>query len=162
MALQVKIIEQNPNLGRPPLNVEALILKIYYDAPKGLTNEQLAVFIGICHASYFKLKNENAEFLEATKHYFRVSPIEVLNSFKKICVGYEYDETHREMKKNPKTKLPEMVVTKVITKLVKPDGAAAFNYLKNQMPEEFKEKIETVLTPGVGMESITFTAKRRG
>lgn len=164
MALQIKVTEI-PGSGRPlgsGLDVEALILKIYYEAPKGLTQEKLATFLGICEASFYNYKKDNVDFLEAVKHYQRISPIEVLKSFKKICVGYEYDETHKELKKNPKTKVPEMVVTKVITKMVKPDGAAAFNYLKNQMSEEFKEKVETVITPGAGMESITFTAKRRG
>jgi hypothetical protein len=121
--------------GRPPVDAQELILKLYYEAPKALTVKDLSAFLGI-------------------------SPIEVLNSFKKIAVGYEFDEVTQELKKNAKSKKMEMIVTKVVKKNIAPNATAAFHYLKNQLPEEFKDKVE-IETNFPGMESITFTAKRR-
>lgn len=158
MALKIKY--HNSKRGRHPVDVEALRLKIYYNAPKGLNNEQLSTFLGIHVATFYYLINENSEFNEAIKHYKGVSAIEILDSFKKIAVGYTADEVVKELKKNEKGEL-EMVVTKVVTKHFKPDAQAGMFYLKNQMPEQFKDKTETVITPGIGMESIIFTAKRR-
>jgi hypothetical protein len=146
--------------GRPPVDAQELILKLYYEAPKALTVKDLSAFLGICESKFYELNAENAEFMEAVKHYRRISPIEVLNSFKKIAVGYEFDEVTQELKKNAKSKKMEMIVTKVVKKNIAPNATAAFHYLKNQLPEEFKDKVE-IETNFPGMESITFTAKRR-
>jgi hypothetical protein len=157
MALKFEYKESNK--GRPKIDVEALLLKIYYEAPKGLTNEALAEFLGIATSTYCDLKVNNSEFLEATKHYFRVSPIEVLNSLKKLCVGYSADEETKELKKHGKEL--KMVTTKVVTKHFQPNATAVTFYLKNQMPEEFKDKVETVHSVAGDMDNITIVIKGR-
>ncbi len=157
MAYKVTYIQSK--VGRPKLDMEALMLKVYYEAPKALTNEQLAEYLGIAESTFYDTISNYAEFSEAIKHYRRISPIEVLNSFKKLAVGYSVDETTKELKKDGKKM--KMTVTKVVTKHFQPSAQAGMFYLKNQMSEEFKDKTETVITPGAGMESITFTAKRR-
>jgi len=160
MALKITYHSES-KVGRPKTDTEALVLKMYYEAPKALNNEQLAIYLDIATSTLYDLINDNLEFSEAIKHYRRISPIEVLNSFKKLCVGYSVDEVQKELRKDNTTGEYKMIVTKVVTKHFKPDAAASIFYLKNQMSEQFKDKTETVITPGVGMESITFTAKRR-
>ena len=44
MALQITV--KLPQKGRPSVDVEALILKIFYEAPKALGDEKLADFLG--------------------------------------------------------------------------------------------------------------------
>lgn len=159
MALSISL--SNPTKrGRPTVDVEALILKIYYDAPKALSNEDLATFLGIHPATLYDLKNKNFEFSEALKHYKRISPIEVLNSFKKLAVGFTAEETEKELRRQ-KGGVYKMVLTKITTKHYAPNATAGIFYLKNQLSEEFKDKQETVLTPGDGLESVSFSLKRR-
>lgn len=157
--MPLKITYHSSKRGRHPVDVDSLRLKIYYEAPKALNNEQLAVFLGIHVATFYDLIKENSYFNEAIKHYRGVSAIEVLDSFKKIAVGYTADEVTKELKREEG--VMKMVTTKIVTKHFKPDAQAGMFYLKNQMPEQFKDKTETVITPGAGIESITFTAKRR-
>lgn len=157
--MALKVTHTESNRGRPKLDMEALMLKVYNEAPKGLNNQQLADFLGIHIASFCDLKNEYVEFNEAIKYYTGVSTIEVLQSFKKLAVGYTAQEETRELKKDGKEF--KMMLTKTVTKHFQPSAVAGQFYLKNKMPEVFKDKTETVLTPGAGMESITFKAKRR-
>lgn len=147
--------------GRALLDVDALRVRIFYEAPKGLTEERLATFLGISHASYFGLKVRNIDFLEAVKHYKRVSPLEVLASFKKLAVGYTVDETKKELKKNKATGEMEMTVTEITTKHIAPNATAGIFYLKNQMPEEFKDKIENTHTFNNVLDNITFVIKAK-
>lgn len=157
--MALKVTHTETKMGRPKLDVEALILKVYYEAPKALNNEELAEFLGIHVASIYELIKDNSDFNEAIKHYRRISPIEVLNSFKKLAVGYSVDETTKELKKDGTTH--KMTITKIVTKHFPPNASAGQFYLKNQMPEHFKDKTETVHSVAGDMESITFTAKRR-
>ena len=143
-------------VGRSRVDVDELRVKIFYDAPKGLNDAQLSKFIGISEAKYYALKAGNMEFLEAIKHYRKVSPLEVYSSFKKACIGYTFDEKVQELQKDKKTGEYKMVVTKIITKHVAPNAAAGYNYLKNQMPDEFKDKIEQEHTFKGVLENITF------
>lgn len=157
MALSIEYKESNK--GRPRVDIETLLLKIFYDAPKGLNHEKLATFLDIAMSTFYDLKSNNSDFSEALKHYYRISPIEVLKSLKSIAVGYSADEVTKELKKQGNKF--EMVTTKIVTKHFQPNAAAAQFYLKNQMSEEFKDKIETEHSVASNMESITFSVKRR-
>lgn len=164
MALSIRINDKPfdyKGTGRAGLDIEDLVLKIYYNAPKALSNESLAEYLGIATSTLYDLKNKSLEFSEALKHYKRVAPIEVLNSFKKLAVGYSYDETEKKLRKSKVTGRYELQVVKVTTKHITPNPTAGIFYLKNQMPEEFKDKTETVVTPGADMELMTFSLKRR-
>lgn len=160
MALQVQLF-QRIQPGRPRTDVDEMLCKVYYDAPKGLSMQDLATFLGIGLSTFYDLKRDFPQFSEAIKFYNRVSPIEVLDSLKKLAIGFTAEETTKELKKNGKGKA-QLVLTKIQTKHFAPNAQAAMYYLNNQMPEYFKNKSETVITPGENMGSITFTAKRRG
>lgn len=154
-----KVTHTEPTKGRPKLDAEALMLKVYYEAPKALNNQQLADFLCIHIDSFCELQKNNSEFSEALKHYKRISPIEVLHSFKRLAVGYSADDVTKELKKEGKEM--KLVVTKIVTKHFQPNAAAATFYLKNQMPEEFKDKAEVVHSAGSDMENITIIIKGR-
>lgn len=139
--------------GCIPFDVEELIMRVM-NAPKGLNNDQLAIAIGVSSSKFFDLKASNKEFLEAVEFYFNISALEVLKSLTKMAVGYSYDEVVKELKENPKTKKMELTVTRVTKKHVPPNAQAAIFYLKNRMPEHFKDKIETVHSLGGNLENI--------
>lgn len=157
MALQITYRKKT---GRPKTDIEPLILKIYYDAPKGLEMQQLAKYLGIGSTTFFGLQKEFPKFKEAINHYKRISPVEVLHSFKKIAVGYTFDEITQELREIEEGKY-EMVITKIVTKHIAPNVNACIFYLKNQMPEYFSDKTETVISGGTGIDAIIFSAKRR-
>lgn len=159
MALQVQIFE-NIRPGRPRTDVEEMLCKVYYDAPRGLPMQDLAIFLGIGLSTFYDLQRDFVQFSEAIKFYRRVSPIEVLDSLKKLAVGFTAEEHTKELKKVGKHS--KLVLTKIHTKHFAPNAQAAMYYLNNQMPEHFKNKSETVITPGANMELMTFSLKRRG
>ena len=145
--------------GRKPIDVDELIVKVYYEAPKGLNDKMLSKILGISEAKYYDLKANNLDFLEAIKFYRKISPIEVLKSFKSIAVGYSFDETKKERRKNKETGEYELITTEVITKHIAPNATAGIFFLKNQMPEEFRDKVEQTHTFQGDLENITFVIK---
>lgn len=147
--------------GRPPLDVDALRLKIIYEAPPGLGDEKLIEFLQIGRGSYYKLKAENADFLDTVKFYQNLSSLEVLKSFTKVACGFSFDEETKELKKNKENGKMELVTTKVVTKHVTPNAEAAYKYLKNRMPDHFKDKIEAVHNFPSMLENITFVIKSK-
>ena len=146
--------------GRNKIDVDELRVKIFYEAPKGLNDGALSKFLGISEAKFYELKKENVDFLDSIKFYRKVTVLEVLKSFTKVACGFSYDETTSELKKDKATGEMKMVATKVVTKMVVPSATAGYQFLKNQMPEEFKDKIEATHTlhPSV-LENITFVIK---
>ncbi len=147
--------------GRKPIDVDDLLVQIYYTVPKGLNDAQLSAFLGISETSYYEIKATNSDFAEAIKFYRKLTAIEVLKSFKKIAVGYDFDEVKKERRKNQKTGEYEIVTTEVITKHVSPNATAGIFILKNQMSEHFKDKVEQVHSFTGDMENITFIVKAR-
>lgn len=158
-------LEQDPSIsvnkkkkGRIPFDVDDLRVQIIYHAPKALKDNELAKFLGISETTYYSLKATNSDFSECVNHYKRISPIEVLNSFKKRAIGFTFDEQVKELQKTKAGKY-KLVVTKVTTKYYPPDSSAAYNYLKNQMPEQFKDKVEHAHEFNNALENITFVIK---
>lgn len=145
--------------GRLPVDVDALRIKIFKHAPKGLDDKQLCVFLGISRETFYRLKRTNSDFLDTLSFYDETATLEVLKSFKKVAVGFSFDETTQELKKNKKTGDLEMVTTKVVTKHVAPNASAAYNYLKNRAPEHFKDKIEAEHSFPSMLDHITFVIK---
>lgn len=148
-------------VGKPALDPEELIVKIYFDVPKGLNNKQLAACLGISVSAHCELKAKSNEYNEAVKHYMNVSTVEVMQSFKKIAVGYTYDEVKQERRLNKQLGKYEMVTTEIVTKYVAPNPTAGIFWLKNKKPEEFKDRVETVHSAGDGLENIQIVIKGR-
>jgi hypothetical protein len=154
--MKAKARSTTKKAGRPSIDAEELMAKVLYDAPKALSEPKLVKFLNIADSTYYDLKARNPEFAEVIKEYKRISPIAVLSSLKKICVGYEYDETVRELEKDKKSGRKRLVVKKVTRKFVTPNASAIQYYLNNRMSELFKQKVETEHTFSGLMENITF------
>ena len=146
--------------GCIPFDVDELRMKII-NAPKGLNNDQLSAAIGISPATFYNLKANNSEFLDTLNFYNNVTSLEVLKSLTKVAVGFSVDEETKELKKDKQSGKMELVTTKVVTKNIAPNAKAAIFYLKNRMPDHFKDEIETVHSLGGNLENIQINIKGR-
>ena len=149
------------NRGRNGVNEEELVLKLYYDEdiPKGLNDLQLCAAIGISKTFFYECLQRNEDFKDAIKFYRGISHIEVLKAFKKTACGFNFDEVKQELRKNQKDGTYELKVTEIVTKHVPPNPTAGIFYLKNKMGNHFKDKIETTISAGEGLDNITFIIK---
>ncbi len=64
----------------------------------------------------------------------------VENALLKRALGYEYTEVYHERVLNKETGEYEFVLTKEVTKDVKPDISAQLFWLKNRQPELWRDK----------------------
>jgi len=118
-------------------------------ARAGLTDAQIAHNCGITTKTLYVWKLEHGEICNALKEGKQVVDILVENALLKRALGYEYEETWRERvvtgfdHKTKKEKW-EIVVTKVITKLVIPDVTAQIYWLKNRKRDMWKDSHDKV------------------
>ena len=101
-------------------------------ARDGLTDEQIADKMGIHPSTLYEYKKKYPELSESLKKGKEVVDREVENALLKRALGYEYTEVTEE----------DGVVTKKVTKEVKPDTTAQIFWLKNRKPKEWRDKQE--------------------
>ena len=65
---------------------------------------------------------------------------QIENSLFKSAMGYDYEEITEELKMNPKTGKQELMVTKKVKKHVSPNTSAQIFWLKNRLPEVWRDK----------------------
>ena len=106
------------------------LIKLEGWARKGLVDEQIAKNMGIATSTLYAWKNEYEEISEALKRGKEVIDFEVENALLKRALGYKYDEITYE----------DGVETKRVTKEVAPDTTAQIFWLKNRMPEDWRDK----------------------
>lgn len=111
-------------------------------AKDGLTNEQIAENIGISRSTLAVWENRFQDIADALKECKAVPDRHVENQLYKRAVGYKYTEVIKERDKIT----GEMVITKEIEKEVAPDVTAQIYWLKNRVPERWRDQRETVLT----------------
>lgn len=118
---------------------------------QGLIDMQMAENFGISIESFYKYKREKPEFAQALKEGKRVADQHVESALFRRACGYEYEERHEELSRQPvmrgvgKNKKIEIVVTrkvKRITKKVASDTLACIFWLKNRMPGQWRDKQE--------------------
>lgn len=117
-------------------------------AREGLTNEQIALKMGITAKTLYEWQNKYGEICEAIKKGKAPVDMEVENALLKRARGYSYDETTVEYglsetevdeNGNPKRYIKNV---KVVKKEVLPDvGAIAF-WLKNRRPDRWRDRRE--------------------
>lgn len=122
-------------------NVEPKLLQVEAWARNGLTDKQIADNLGIAYSTFYDYKNKHSEFSESLKKGKEVVDIEVENALLKRALGYDYDETTAE--RNPNT--GKMVVTKVVRKQVAPDTTAQIFWLKNRLPDKWRDRREQAI-----------------
>ena len=111
------------------------LLRIEGWARDGLTDEQIAVNMGIVPSTLYEWKRNYSEFSEALKNGKDVADRQVENALFRRAVGYKAVEIIRERNDEG-----ELVVTKEVTKEVPPDTAAGIFWLKNRKPNVWRDK----------------------
>lgn len=151
---------EKSNRGAKGYDDMELTLKIYSaEIPKGLYKKQIAEYLGISEDTFYSVMKRSIEFSEAIKFYTGESNLEVLRSFKNLACGYSATEQEKELRRDKKSGEYKLTVTKEIKKHIPASASAAIFYLKNKMPEHFKDKIETTHSFQEGLENITFIIK---
>lgn len=130
------------------------LIRIQGWAKDGLTDEQIAHNIGINVSTLYQWEQKYSQIVEALKEGKDVSDRRVENALYKSAVGYEYDETTKEPDKDG-----NLVVTKVIHKIVQPNTTAQIFWLKNRKRTEWRDRQELGLSGSVDISEII--AKRR-
>lgn len=104
-------------------------------ARDGLTDEQIAHNCGCSCSTLYDWKSKHPEISEALKKGKEVVDREVENALLKRALGYEYEEK--------RIKQSEDGMEKTITKKhVSPDVTAIIYWLKNRMPNKYRDRPE--------------------
>jgi hypothetical protein len=135
-------------------------------AAKGLQNKEIAKALGISERCFYEWSDKHEHFSHAIKKYRGVADLLVENALFKSAVGFEYTEVKETIKPGDKKKDgtegdPAVTETTITKKVITGNPIAQIFYLKNRMPERYKDKVETVHSLGNDMENIEFSIKRR-
>ena len=130
---------------------DELLPKIEKLAAKGLNNAQMAKALCIGNRTFYDWRDKYPQFMHALNKYRGVADIFVENALYNTATGYAYQEQQVSNRGD--------VVT--VNKWQPGNASAQIFYLKNRMPDRYKDKVETVHSAGAGMEAITFTLKKR-
>ncbi len=127
---------------------------------KGVTVTNSCKAAGVGRCTFYYWLEKDPLFFEAVCKTDDGRNEAVESAFFRRAIGYKYNEVHQERYlpfiiikkklkngkfkevKQPDETKAEMVVTKIIEKDVAPSESAAFNWLKNKRPDEWKEKSE--------------------
>jgi len=121
----------------------------------GLTDEQMAERMGIATSTFYDWKSIHPLFSESIQKGKIGPDDEVELSLRKRALGYNADETtkepigikERELLESMGVEVPEFVTTKIVNKHIPGDVAAAFIWLKNRRPKQWRDRQE------IGFES---------
>lgn len=105
-------------------------------ARRGLTDEQIAHNCGVDRKTLGRWKRRYDPIRLTLTQAKDVADMAVENALHKRAVGYEV----REVTQNRDRKTGEMVVSKVVTKEIAPDPTSMIFWLKNRMPEFWKDR----------------------
>lgn len=106
-------------------------------ARDGLTDEQIAHNMNVAPSTYYEWKKKYPELSESLKKGKEVVDRLVENALLKRALGYEYQETTRELMESG-----ELGITKIVTKQISPDTTAQIFWLKNRKPDQWRDKRE--------------------
>ena len=104
-------------------------------ARDGLTDEQIAEKCGCACSTLYDWKNKYPEISEALKKGKEVVDIQVENALLKRALGYDYEEERTEASDRYGAKVIR------VKKHMPPDVTAAIFWLKNRMPEKYRDRI---------------------
>jgi len=109
-------------------------------ARAGLTDEQMAKNVGIAPSTLYAWKAMYPEISESLKRGKEVVDLDVENTLLKRALGYDYYEETEELRFNNASGEYKMTVTKRVKKSVPPDVTALIFWLKNRMPDKWKDR----------------------
>ena len=118
-------------------------------ARRGMTDYEIALYFKVSIATIKNWKSEHPEFGKSLKLGKGEPDEKVKRSLYERAIGYSY-ETEKIFCQNG-------VVTKVpYTEHVPPDVTACIFWLKNRLPEEFRDKIDLQHGGNVTVEPVSF------
>jgi hypothetical protein len=125
-------------------------------ARNGLSNEQIALNLGIGETTFYTFVHKHEELEEALISAREDAEIIVENALFKRAVGYRYKETTKErirvLDEDGKwTGQYTMKTTKVVEKEVAPDVGAAQYWLEHRAPKRWERNP----MPGLDIQTIT-------
>ena len=126
-------------------------------ARDGLSDEQIALKMGIGVSTYYRWQDEHEEFREAIKKGKAPVDIEVENALLKRALGYDYEETVTEIHKDGNG--VERQHIRKIKKHMPADTTAQIFWLKNRRPDRWRDKV--VDTSGEDRNAPIFDLLRR-
>ncbi len=145
--------------GRQSLYDETVVIRVEQLASQGLYMKDIAKALGIAVQTLYEWCNKHQEIAYAIKKYRNLANISVENALLKNALGYQTKEVKRE-RRRIKGDEYGMVLTEEIDKEVQGNTAAQIFWLKNRMPEKWKDKIEQSITFN-NVEAMAFALKRR-
>lgn len=132
------------------------LLRVKGWARDGLTDKQIAEKIGIGVRTLYDWQKAFPQFSQTIKDGKAPVDNEVENALLKRALGFEYEEVSTELYDMPDgTQRKHIKKTK---KMVAPDTAAAFIWLKNRRPDKWRDKppeIASVSDDGGAVDPLT-------
>lgn len=107
-------------------------------AKNGLSDKQIAVNLGIAYSTFREYKAKYPALSAPLKKGKENANKQVENALFKRALGYEYEEITKELVTNEITGEQELKVVKSVTKIINPDTTAIIFWLKNRMPDKWK------------------------
>ena len=107
-------------------------------AREGMIEADIAKKLGVSSVTFEDYKNKYPKFLNALKRGKAPIDFEVENSLLKRAMGYDIEETHKEIVINEKGE-PEVKSIKTVKKHIPPDTTAIIFWLKNRMKARWRE-----------------------
>lgn len=105
-------------------------------ARDGLTDEQIALKMGINVATLYRYKQSYCEICDALKKGKEIVDIQVENALLKRAMGYEYEETKIIISEKDGRRV------ETVKKQMPPDTTAQIFWLKNRKPEKWRDRVE--------------------
>lgn len=146
---------------------DEILPKLEKLAAQGLNNKEIAESLAIGERTFYEWRDKYPQFAHSLKKYRGVANILVENALFKTAVGFDFQETTIERRrigkdpKNPKEWLYEMIPVAITNKHIPGNPISQIFYLKNRMPERYKDKVETVINLPQDISQIAFAIKRR-
>ena len=141
--------------GRPSKFNNIKLSEVVFATAKGYTDKQLAKIFGVTEQTINNWKISYPEFFESIKEGKLLADIKVEASLYQRACGYSHPEIHISNYKG-RIKRTEII------KHYPPDTAAAFIWLKNRKPQDWRDKKEVDLTANVNiMPTIKIGGKKQ-
>lgn len=120
--------------GRPSLFKTEYCEQAHKLCKLGSTDLEIADFFGVCERTVNNWKHDHPEFLQSIKVGKLLADANVAEALYRRAVGYSHPDTHVSVWQG------EVTLTE-LTKHYPPDTAAAFIWLKNRRPDQWRDKV---------------------
>lgn len=127
----------------------------------GYTMKEMCKVLGISPSTFWEWREKHPELSHSLKKYRGLADIQVENALFKSAVGFNFTEIKKERRKLPDGTY-QLIETEHITKHIPGVPAAQIFYLKNRMPDRYKDKVDVVHGISDDISQMAFAIKRRG